>query len=55
VILRARKGARGPFRLLSPLVIHAGLAHLRDEEDFSPEAAAILRDAAALDFKEGRA
>ncbi len=51
VIIRARKGAKGPFRLLSPLVIHAGSAHLRDEDDFSPEAAAILRDAAALEFQ----
>jgi tRNA1(Val) A37 N6-methylase TrmN6 len=53
VIIRARKGAKGPFRLLSPLVIHAGAAHLRDEDDFSAQAAAILRDAAALDFQEG--
>ena len=52
VIIRARKGAKGPFRLLSPLVIHTGSAHVRDEDDFSPEAAAILRDAAALDFQE---
>ena len=51
VIIRARKGARAPFRLLSPLVIHAGPAHLRDQDDFSPEAAAILRGAAALDFE----
>lgn len=52
VIIRARKGAKGPFRLLSPLVIHAGSAHLRDEDDFSPEAASILRDAAALELQE---
>jgi tRNA1(Val) A37 N6-methylase TrmN6 len=52
VIVRARKGAKAPFRLLSPLVLHAGSAHVRDEDDFSPEAAAILRDAAALDFPE---
>ena len=52
VIIRARKGTKAPFRLLSPLVIHAGSAHLRDEDDFSPEAAAILRDAAALELKE---
>jgi tRNA1(Val) A37 N6-methylase TrmN6 len=52
VIIRARKGAKAPFRLLSPLVIHAGSAHVRDEDDFSPEAASILRDAAALEFKE---
>ena len=48
VIVRARKGAKAPFRLLSPLVLHAGHAHVRDEDDFSPEAAAILRDAAGL-------
>ena len=52
VIIRARKGAKAPFRLLPPLVLHAGSAHVRDEDDFSPEAAAILRDAAALDFQE---
>jgi len=50
VIVRARKGSRAPFRLLSPLVIHAGAAHLRDEDDYSPEASAILREAAVLDF-----
>jgi tRNA1(Val) A37 N6-methylase TrmN6 len=52
VIVQARKGAKAPFRLLSPLVVHAGNAHHRDEDDFSPEAAAILRDAAALDLQE---
>ena len=52
VIIRARKGAKAPFRLLSPLVLHAGSAHVRDGDDFSPEAAAILRDAAALNFQE---
>ena len=51
VIVQARKGARAPFRLLSPLVIHEGHAHLRDEEDFSPMAATILRGAAALDLE----
>jgi tRNA1(Val) A37 N6-methylase TrmN6 len=52
VIIRARKGARAPFRLLAPLVLHAGSAHVRDEDDFSPQAVAVLRDAAALDFQE---
>jgi len=52
VIIRARKGTKAPFRLLAPLVLHAGSAHVRDADDFSPEAAAILRDAAALDFPE---
>jgi len=52
VIIRARKGARAPFRLLAPLVLHAGSAHVRDEDDFSPEAVVVLRDAGALDFQE---
>lgn len=52
VILRARKGGKGPFRLLAPLVLHAGERHLRDEEDFTAEATALLRNAAALDFQE---
>ena len=52
VIIRARKGARGHFRMLSPLVIHAGSAHVRDEDDYSPAMASILREAAALDFQE---
>lgn len=50
VILRARKDSRGPFRLAAPLVMHAGPAHLRDGEDFSEAAAAVLRDGAALSF-----
>jgi tRNA1Val (adenine37-N6)-methyltransferase len=50
VIVQARKGARGPFRLLAPLILHAGAAHLADGDDFSVAAAAILRDGAALDW-----
>lgn len=52
VIVQARKAARAPFRLLAPLVLHAGPAHLRDADDFTPEAAAILRGARALDLQE---
>lgn len=50
VLLQARKGARGPFRLLAPLVLHEGPAHLADGDDFTPQAGAILRDGAALDW-----
>ncbi|MEM6441012.1 MAG: methyltransferase [Pseudomonadota bacterium] len=50
VIVRARKGARAPLRLLAPLVMHAGEAHVRDGEDFSPAALAVLREAQALDL-----
>lgn len=52
VIVQARKGAKGPFRLLAPLVLHAGAQHLRDAEDLTAEATAILRDGAALDLQE---
>jgi len=48
VLLTARKGARTPFRLLPPFVLHAGDSHLSDGDDSTPEAAAILRDAGAF-------
>ena len=48
VILRARKGGRGAFRLLAPLVLHDGPAHDGDRDSFSPELRAVLRDAAPL-------
>lgn len=51
VILQTRKGGRAAFRLLAPLIIHAGAAHLRDGDDQTPEARAILRDGAALDLR----
>lgn len=51
VLLQARKGARGPFRLLAPLVLHDGPSHLRDAEDFSAAARAILRDGGALGWE----
>lgn len=44
VILRARKGGRAPLRLLAPLVLHDGVAHLRDGDDYSAAARDILRD-----------
>ncbi|MEM9011618.1 MAG: methyltransferase [Pseudomonadota bacterium] len=50
VIVRARKGARGPLRLAAPLIVHQGPAHLADGDDFSPEATAILRDGAPIVF-----
>lgn len=48
VILEARKGGRSPFLLLAPLVLHRGPFHVADGEDFTPEARALLRDAAPL-------
>ncbi|MEL7466366.1 MAG: methyltransferase [Pseudomonadota bacterium] len=46
VIVTAKKGAKGPFRLLPPLTIHKGERHERDAEDFSDRAKAILRGGA---------
>lgn len=50
VILRARKDGRAPFRLHAPLVLHAGAAHERDEEDYTPEVAAALRVGKSLNW-----
>lgn len=50
ILLTARKGARGPFRLAAPLVLHDGPAHEGDRDDFSAAARAVLRDGAALSF-----
>ena len=54
VVLRARKGARAPFRLLAPLVMHEGERHPGDREHYTPAARAILREAAALDFGDAK-
>ncbi len=48
VILRARKGGRGAFRLLAPLILHAGAAHDGDRESYTPKAEAVLRRAESL-------
>jgi tRNA1(Val) A37 N6-methylase TrmN6 len=48
VLLQARKGGRGPFRLLPPLVLHEGDAHDGDRDSFTAEVQAILRGGVAL-------
>ncbi|MCV6592884.1 MAG: methyltransferase domain-containing protein [Silicimonas sp.] len=52
-LLRAKKAAKGPFRLLAPLVLHEGDAHVGDGDGYTAEAQAILRHGASLviDFK----
>ena len=52
IIVQARKGARAPFVLLPPLVIHQGDAHLGDGDFFTDSARAVLRDCAALDLRD---
>lgn len=48
VIFQATKGARSPFVLLPPLVLHDGPRHVQDAEDASEIARAILRRGAKL-------
>ncbi len=48
VLVQARKGGRGAFRLTAPLVLHEGAEHAGDRDSYRPEVAAILRDGAGL-------
>ena len=48
VIIRARKGARAPMRLLAPFVIHDGDQHGFDGANFTKNAEDILRNGAAF-------
>jgi tRNA1Val (adenine37-N6)-methyltransferase len=48
VILGAVKGRGAAFRLLAPLVLHEGAAHLGDGEDYAAPVRAVLREGAAL-------
>ncbi|AGT07621.1 tRNA1(Val) (adenine(37)-N6)-methyltransferase [Paracoccus aminophilus] len=52
VIVTARKGTRGPLRLLPPFVMHAKSAHLQDGEDLTPEAQAVLRAGEAINRRD---
>lgn len=47
-LMQARKQGRAPFALMAPFIMHDGAAHLRDGDDYTPQARAILRDGAAL-------
>ncbi len=48
VLVQARKGGRGAFRLATPLILHDGVEHVGDRESYRPEVSAILRDGAAF-------
>jgi len=50
VLLRARKGGRGPFLLRAPRLLHSGAAHVQGVPDFAPDIAAILREGSPLDW-----
>jgi len=48
VLIQARKGGRGAFRLAAPLILHDGAEHVGDAESYRQEVSAILRDGVAL-------
>ncbi len=48
IIVQARKGGRGAFRLAAPLILHDGPQHVGDVEHYTPEVSAILRDGHAF-------
>lgn len=48
IIVQGTKGRRAPMRLLSPLVLHAGVAHDCDRDDHTPAAQAVLRNGEAI-------
>ncbi len=50
VILRARKGGRAAFQCHDSWVLHAGDAHHRDEDDYTPATQGVLRQGAAIPF-----
>lgn len=48
VLVQARKGGRGAFRLAAPLILHDGSEHVGDAESYRQEVSAILREGVAL-------
>lgn len=48
VLVQARKGGRGAFRLATPLILHDGTEHVGDSESYRREVSAILREGAHL-------
>jgi len=48
VLLRARKGRRTPFRLLSPLTLHSGVRHGAAGDAYTPEVEAMLRHSKSM-------
>lgn len=48
VILRARKGAKGPLKLLAPIVLHAGDTHVEGGKKYAVDIEAVLRNGEPL-------
>lgn len=52
ILVRARHSGRAPLRLHAPIMLHAGVAHIRDDEDYTPHIKSVLRDGARLNMPE---
>lgn len=52
ILLCARKGGRTALRLRAPWVLHDGVAHEQDADDYTMPTRAVLRDAAILPVAE---
>ncbi|KAJ56111.1 methyltransferase [Actibacterium mucosum KCTC 23349] len=52
ILLRAIKGARTPFRLHPPLIMHDGAQHPGDFESYTTAVSAVLREGAALPWPD---
>lgn len=48
VIVQGVKTAKSPLKLLAPFVVHSGVEHVQDGDDYSANARAILRDGQAI-------
>ncbi|CUH67245.1 tRNA1(Val) (adenine(37)-N6)-methyltransferase [Thalassovita gelatinovora] len=49
-LIRGRKGGRAAFRLHAGIRMHEGDTHTRDQESYTSDIRAVLRDGAALPF-----
>ena len=54
LILRAQKGGRAAFVLHAPVILHMGEKHLRDEDHYTPEIAAVQREGAPMQWPKTR-
>lgn len=52
VVLQAKKGARGTFRIKSPFVLHEGDRHTADGNSYTAAARGILRDGRPLSLAD---
>lgn len=50
VLMRAKKGGRGAFRLMAPVILHQGLRHERDGDSYTAQIREILREGASLEI-----